>query len=93
MPENIRISFVTKKALKQKVTLPKDVSLECGKDREELGELEGRAYKTVIAEETEESTSDRLKVEWVVRGKKGSKIKLIAKHERAGVVRSIVVLK
>ena len=94
-------TYVTKKALERKVTrgviaeitLPKDVSLESGKEREELGELEGRAYKSVIAEETEESTSDRLKVEWVVRGKKGSKVRILAKHERAGVVKVEVTLK
>ena len=45
-------TYVTKKALERKVTrgviaeivLPKGASLESGKAREELGELEGRAY-------------------------------------------------
>jgi murein tripeptide amidase MpaA len=94
-------TYVTKKALERKVTrgviaeitLPEGVTLEAGKPREELGELEGRAYKVVLADETEESTSDRLKVEWVVKGKKGTKVKLLAKHERAGAVRAEVVLK
>ena len=94
-------TYVTKKALERKatrgviaeITLPKGTSLEAGKRREELGELEGRAYKAVLADETEESTSDRIKVEWVVKGKQGTKVKLLAKHERAGVVRADVVLK
>jgi murein tripeptide amidase MpaA len=94
-------TYVTKKALERKVTrgviaeidLPKGASLEAGKEREELGELEGRAYKPVLADESEESTSDRLKAEWVVRAKRGTKVKLTAKHERAGVVRAEVVLK
>jgi len=94
-------TYVTKKALERKVTrgviaeitLPKGASLESGKHRDELGELEGRAYKTVNPEETDESTSERVKVEWVVKAKKGTKIKLLAKHERAGVVRAEVVLK
>ena len=94
-------TYVTKKALEKKVTrgviaeitLPKGASLESGKEREELGELEGRAYKPAFTDELAESTSDRVKVEWVVRARKGSKIKLLAKHDRAGVVRVEVVLK
>ena len=94
-------TYVTKKALERKltrgviaeITLPKGAALESGKPRQELGELEGRAYKTVLPDESEESTDERVKVEWVVKAKKGTKIKLLAKHERAGVVRVEVVLK
>ncbi len=64
-----------------------------GKPREELGELEGRAYKPVNPDESDESTSDRVKVEWVVKAKKGTKVKLTAKHDRAGVVKMEAVLK
>jgi hypothetical protein len=94
-------TYVTKQALAKKLTrgviaeieLPKGASLESGKQREELGELEGRAYKTVIPDEAEESTNERVKAEWVVKGKKGTKVKIIAKHDRAGTVRVEVVLK
>jgi len=94
-------TYVTKKALERKATrgviaeimLPKGASLQSGKYREELGELEGRAYKVVIPDETDEGTTERVKVEWVVKAKKGTKVKLLAKHERAGVVREEVVLK
>jgi murein tripeptide amidase MpaA len=94
-------TYVTKKALEKKLTrgviveieLPKGASLASGKVREEPGELEGRAYKTVLADEAEESTTDRVKVEWVVKAKKGTKVKLTAKHSRAGTVRAEVVLK
>lgn len=94
-------TYVTKKALEKKLTrgviaeihLPKGASLESGKAREEVGELEGRAYKTVIADEATESTTDRVKVEWVVKAKKGTKVKLSAKHDRAGVVHIDLVLK
>ena len=92
---------MTKRALERKatrgviaeITLPEGASLESGKAREELGELEGRAYKNVFVDELAEGTSDRVKVEWVVKAKKGTKVKLLAKHERAGVVRAEVVLK
>ena len=94
-------TYVTKKALEKKITrgviaeiqLPKGASLESGKQREELGELEGRAYKTVNPDESNEGTSERVKVEWVVKAKKGTKVKLTAKHDRAGVVKVDVVLK
>jgi hypothetical protein len=94
-------TYVTKKALERKVTrgviaeisLPKGASLESGKEREELGELEGRAYKSAFIDELSEGTDDRLKVEWVVRAKKGTRVKLLAKHDRAGVVRADIVLK
>jgi hypothetical protein len=94
-------TYVTKKALERKATrgviaeikLPEDVSLESGKLREELGELEGRAYKPSFPDEAEESTNERVKVEWVVKAKRGTKISLLAKHERAGVVRVEVFLK
>ena len=94
-------TYVTKKALERKATrgviaeiaLPKGTALQSGKEREELGELEGRAYKPISPDETEESTTERLKVEWVVKAKKGTKVRLTAKHSRAGVLRAEIVLK
>ena len=94
-------TYVTKKAVEKKVsrgviaeiTLPKGAKLVLGKEREELGELEGRAYKTAAVDESNEGTKDRVKVEWVVKAKKGIKVKLTAKHDRAGVVKVDVVLK
>jgi murein tripeptide amidase MpaA len=94
-------TYVTKKALERKVTrgviaeisLPKGGALESGKLREELGELEGRAYKPVFTDETEEGTTDRAKVDWVVKAKKGAKVKVVVRHDRAGMVRAEVILK
>jgi hypothetical protein len=95
-------TYVTKKALEKKLThggvtaeihLPKGATLESGKAREEVGELEGRAYKPVTPDENDEGTTDRVKVEWVVKAKKGTKVKLTAKHDRAGIVHIEVVLK
>jgi murein tripeptide amidase MpaA len=91
-------SYVTKKAVERKVRglvceieLPKGAKLETGKPREELGQLDGRAYKEATL--GSEGTSDRLKVEWIVRAPKGGKVKVIARHERAGVVRTELELK
>jgi len=92
-------TYVTKKALEKKLTrgviceieLPKGATLETGKPREELIQLEGRAYKH-SAPEAEDSTDDRAKVEWVVRAPAGGTVKLTARHERAGTVVAEVAL-
>jgi murein tripeptide amidase MpaA len=95
-------TYVTKKALERKLTrgviaeieLPEGASVQSGKPREMLGELEGRAYKPAfIFDETIEGTFERAKVEWVIKAPKGGKIKVVAKHERAGVVRAEIELK
>ncbi len=91
-------SYVTQKALEKKVRglvceieIPKGAKLETGKPREELGQLEGRAYKSAMIEP--DGTPDRIKVEWIVRAPRGGTVKLIARHERAGTVRAEVELK
>jgi murein tripeptide amidase MpaA len=94
-------TYVTKKAVEKKVSrgviceieLPEGATLQSGKPRQELAQLEGRAYKTAYVDGWEGGTDDRLKVEWVVRAPKGGTVKLVARHERAGVVRTEVELK
>ena len=72
------------------IEVPEGATLETGKPREELGQLEGRAYKHVFGEV--DPTEDRLKVEWVVHAPEGGVVKLLARHDRAGVVRAEVAL-
>jgi hypothetical protein len=67
------------------IELPEGATLEAGKKREELGQLEGRAYKPWFIS-ADDTTEDRVKVEWVVRSEKGGSVKLCARHERAGTV-------
>ena len=94
-------SYVTKKAVEKKVSrgviceieLPQGATLQSGKLRAELAQLEGRAYKAAYVDGWEGGTDDRLKVEWVVHAPKGGTVKLVARHERAGVVRAEVELK
>lgn len=94
-------TYVTKTALKNKlrgivceIELPKGAKLETGKPREELGQLEGRAYKPTapIGWAAADATDERLKVDWVVRAPRGGVVKLVARHERAGAVRTKVKL-
>ncbi|MGQ9657114.1 MAG: M14 family zinc carboxypeptidase [Fimbriimonadales bacterium] len=89
-------TYITKKALEKKVVrgviaeieLPDGATLRMGKPREELGQLEGRAYKPSAASVwNADPTDDRAKVEWVVHAPQGGTVRLIARHERAGVVR------
>jgi hypothetical protein len=93
-------TYVTKKAVNKKVSrgviceieIPKGAMLQSGKVREEFAQLEGRALKSAFADNSEGGTDDRLKVEWVVFAPKGGTVKLVARHERAGVVRVEVEL-
>ena len=39
-----------------------------------------------------DSTDDRAKVEWVVKAPAGSEVQLVATHQRAGTVRTKVIL-
>jgi murein tripeptide amidase MpaA len=93
-------TYVTKKALEKKIrgvvceiALPAGAKLSSGKSREILGQLEGRAYKEAMLDGTAEGTRERLKVEWVVRAPGGGRISLTAHHDRAGTVRTTLVLK
>jgi murein tripeptide amidase MpaA len=95
-------TYVTKLALEKKlvrgviaeIALPAGVSLETGKRREEVGQLEGRAYKasSPLGWGAVDPTEDRLRIEWVVRAPKGGTVELTARHDRAGTVRASVVL-
>ncbi len=89
-------TYITKKALEKKVVrgviaeieLPEGATLRSGKPREELGQLEGRAYKPSAASVwNTDPTDDRAKVEWVIHAPLGGTVRLTAKHDRAGVVR------
>ncbi|HEX8011734.1 MAG TPA: M14 family metallopeptidase [Casimicrobiaceae bacterium] len=96
-------SYVSKRALERKVvrgviaeiSLPAGAELASGKRREEIGQLEGKAYKHtgVSFWPDYHVTDDRAKVAWVVRGKAGDAVEVRARHERAGAVRASVVLR
>jgi murein tripeptide amidase MpaA len=96
-------TYVSKKALEKKVTrgviceieLPEEASLQTGKLREDIGQLEGRAYTPSaisVWNASNAATTDRAKVEWVVQAPQGSEITIVARHDRAGVIRERVVL-
>ena len=94
-------SYVTKKALERKITrgvvaeitLPEGAELLTGLPRHEGPQLEGRAYKAAGSFGwNADPTSDRAKFEWVIRAPAGGELALLAKHDRAGVVRTTIAL-
>lgn len=92
-------TYVSKKALERKVVrgvicevhLPEGAELLSGKERHDFGQLEGRAYvgssATPWAVWRAGGTPDRLKAEWVIHAPNGGNVTLVARQERAGVVR------
>lgn len=94
-------TYVTKKALEKKVVrgvvaeidLPDGVKLESGKRRQEVGQLEGRAYKASAPYGwTADATQERTKIEWIVRAQPDTDLNITVRHERAGTVRTTVHL-
>jgi murein tripeptide amidase MpaA len=95
-------TYVTKRALARKtvrgimaeIELPAGASLATGKARDDVGQLEGKAYKhTGVSFWPDYNvTDDRLRVEWVVRAEPGTTVRITARHERAGTVRASVTL-
>ena len=98
-------SYVTKMGLNKHLTrgvmceieLPKDARLVNGQTRLEIGQLEGRAYKSTSpfhwAGMTREPTDNRAKAEWIVMAKQGTKVKLKAQHDKAGTIFTEIKLK
>ena len=75
----------------REIELPEEATLIMGKQRQEVGQLERRAYKPTMP--SSDPTRDRAKVEWVVQAPEESMVKLAARHDRAGVIRAKVKLK
>ncbi|MEH0168217.1 M14 family metallopeptidase [Roseateles microcysteis] len=98
-------AYVTRRALERKVVrgvmfdihLPAndpEISLISGKERVEGPQLEGHALKQsqLAFIGTREVTADRAVAEWVLRAPTGTRLTLTASAERAGTIRTEVVL-
>jgi len=96
-------TYVTKRALARKTVrgirteldLPAGVTLANGKLRDDIGQLEGKAYKhTGVSFWPDYNvTDDRIRREWIVRGDAGATVGVTAQHERAGTVRASISLR
>ncbi len=94
-------TYVSKRAMERKsvrpvlaeIELPEGATLHVGRTREELGQLEGRCYKAASGfSPVADPTDDRAHFDWIVHAPAGGTVKLIAKHQRAGIVRAEVQL-
>jgi hypothetical protein len=92
---------VTEKATERSATFPVEATISVtegaelvsGDKRVELGQLSGRALKrSMLWWGSEDSTTERAKAEWVVRAPEGGAVEVVARHQRAGVVRRTVDL-
>ncbi|HEY9845897.1 MAG TPA: hypothetical protein V6D03_06830, partial [Candidatus Caenarcaniphilales bacterium] len=68
------------------LTLPVGVMLVSGKQRTELGHLEGRSNKLSSAYYATSPTDNRAHAEWVLQGPPGTIFKLQVHSDRAGIV-------
>ena len=94
-------TYVTQKAvdrqsvrpLEVELTLPEGARVVAGEARTEAGQLEGRVQlRSALWWGTDQGTSDRAKLEWVVEAPDGGTLGIEARHPRAGVVRRKVEL-
>jgi murein tripeptide amidase MpaA len=94
-------TYVTQKAVERssvrplevELTLPEGARVVAGERRTEAGQLEGRVHmRSALWWGTDQGTSDRSKLEWVVEAPDGGKLGIEARHARAGVVRREVEL-
>ncbi|MCB8919106.1 MAG: carboxypeptidase [Ardenticatenaceae bacterium] len=91
---------ITEQAMKMKVVRPLEVDLALpagatlitGQAKTQLGQLKGRDHKGVTTIWGGDPTSERAKVEWVIRAPAGSEITITASHQRAGTLRTTVTL-
>ena len=92
-------TYVMKKALERNIrgvicelSLPEDAILIQGKLRQDIGQLEGFAYKDMFLNPKQESTTEIACVNWVVYAPTGGEVQVSAQHERAGVVKTSAIL-
>ena len=79
--------------LEVQLTLPDGARVVAGEERTEAGQLEGRVQlRSALWWGTDQGTSDRTKLEWVVEAPSGGTLGLEVRHPRAGVVRRTIDL-
>ena len=71
--------------LEVEIELPDGMTLVSGQKRAEVGQLTGRALK-LRPYDTEDTTTDQARAEWVIHAPQGGSITITASHLRAGKV-------
>ncbi|PJF25327.1 MAG: carboxypeptidase, partial [Phototrophicales bacterium] len=93
-------SYVSKKALEKRlvrgviaeIALPDGAALKSGDPRQDIGQLEGRAYTASSLTPWGmliggHFTPDRAKAEWIIHAPNGGEVTVSARHPRAGIVK------
>jgi len=96
LPTSVSEKAIERKAvrpLEVEITLPEGGHVIGGEKKVELGQLQGRVHRrSLLWWASDDATSDRAKVEWVVAAPAGSAVVVEARHQRAGTVRQELAL-
>jgi murein tripeptide amidase MpaA len=96
LPTSVSEKAVERKAvrpLEAEITLPEGGRVVGGERKVEVGQLDGRVHRrSVLWWATNDATSDRAKVEWVVQAPSGASVGIEARHQRAGTLRRELTL-
>jgi murein tripeptide amidase MpaA len=96
LPTQVTEKAVERQAVRElevELTLPEGARLVTGERLSRAGQLSGRVHKrSTTWWGNDESTSDQVKLEWVVHAPAGGRVGLEARHPRAGTIRPAVEL-
>jgi murein tripeptide amidase MpaA len=96
LPTSVSEKAVERKAVlpsEAEITLPEGGRVVGGERKVELGQLDGRVHRrSLLWWASNDATSDRAKVEWVVESPAGTSVTVEARHQRAGTVRRDLTL-
>lgn len=95
LPTNISEQALKSNAVRDlevDIALPEGARLVSGEAKAMLGQLKGRDHTWAFSSWNNDSTADRVKVEWVVESTNGGEVQLTASHQRAGTVRATIDL-
>jgi murein tripeptide amidase MpaA len=97
LPTNVTKKAVTNKVVRGvvcEIELPEGAILKSGKPREELGQMDGRAYTgaSLTPWSLSSATGDRVKCEWIVHAPGGGNVNVVVRHDRAGAARAELTL-
>jgi hypothetical protein len=96
LPTNVTEKAVERKAVRElevELEFPDGARLVGGEMKTDAGQLKGRVEKrSTTWWGNDESTTDLVKLEWVVEAQAGTEIGIEARHQRAGTIRRRITL-
>lgn len=95
LPTNITEQATKMKVVRElevDINLPDGAKLLSGELKTMLGQLKGRDHKWQYNVWSDDSTTERAKVEWVVEAEAGTEMEITAVHPRAGTIRQTITL-